>query len=162
MEGAMDDVTQSSSKCMVWLHPFVSVPVGVDGGAAVEGSTSTFGSIAGGSCARPSLTIIKYSCRSYAAAASFAASTYSSVPTATKRSEYTQVCCRSFNTFSQSDLWIAFGLSSRSTKYRSTSLASPIGNRFPEFRTACQCLESSSQATSERSSAPLTSMFQSL
>lgn len=73
-----------------------------------------------------------------------------------------QICCRSFNTCSQLEVCTPLDLFSCSTKYRSTSLASPMGNRFSEFRAACQCLASISQVSSERSSAPLTSISQSL
>src|SRR5258708_21233592 len=62
----------------MWPHSFVGTHAGVDVDGSVEGSTSAFGSIGGGSSSWPSLTIVKYSCRSYAAAASFAASMYPS------------------------------------------------------------------------------------
>lgn len=73
--------------------------------------------------------------------------------------ENLQVICLSFRVFSQFDICTFFGLLYFTPRYRSTSFASPMD--WFEARVVRQWALSNSHATSERSLAPRTSIFQS-
>jgi hypothetical protein len=99
--------------------------------------------IGGRSTALPSWTIVKCSCRSYAAAASFAASIHirhGHCPDSKGLivMENLQFCCLSLRRFSQFDTCTFLGLLYFTPKYRSTSFASPMGWQWFEPRMACQ------------------------
>ena len=127
---------------------------------------SRFWPIGGGSLALPSWTIVKYSCRSYPAVASLAASIHIHYGHCLDSKDYIamknlQFLCLSLRRFSQFDSCTFLGLLYVTPKYRSTSFASPMNWEWFEGWEACQWALSSSLATSERSVAPSTSMFQS-
>lgn len=72
-----------------------------------------------------------------------------------------QFLCLSLRRFSQLDSRTFLGLLYITPRYRSTSFASPMGWLWFDAREACQWGLSNSHATSERSTTPRTSMFQS-
>jgi hypothetical protein len=87
--------------------------------------------------------MVKYSCKSYAAVASLAASIHIHGDQHTNSTdkvaiENPQFLCLSFSGFSQFDVCTLLGLFIFASKYRSTSFASPMDERFPEVRVASQ------------------------